>query len=138
MRAAALIALAIGVLAFTGSAAARPSAGPTTLPDCLGRPQVRPAEVILACGDGNASVSGLRWKGWGSSFAAATGVASINDCSPTCVAGHDHSYPVVLIVSGRETCSPGGQIAYRKVTLAFLDSKPHVSGSQTFPCKPFK
>jgi hypothetical protein len=134
MRTVALAA--IGLLAFSAAAAARPAASPTALADCLGKPQVRPAEIVLACGDGNESVSGVHWTGWGSSFAAGTGVISINDCSPTCVAGRDHSYPVVLLVSGRETCTPGGRIAYRKVTIAFLDSKPHTSVSQTFACRP--
>ena len=92
---------------------------------------------MLACGDGNASVGGMSWTGWGARSTAGRGTAVINDCAPSCVAGHDHSYPVVVLLSGRESCRPGGQVAYRTLTLAFLDREPHTSASQTFPCRPF-
>ncbi len=126
----ALAIVAAGILA--GPAAA---AHPTVLASCLGAPQVRPDTIVLACGDGNESVSGIKWTGWGSTFAAGHGTISIDDCTPNCAAGHDHSYPVVVLLTGRETCTPSGKTVYAKVTIAFLDSKPHTTVSQTFPCR---
>ena len=132
------LAAAALALALPGAASAARTAGPSVLADCLGKPQVKPAEIVLACGDGNASVGGITWTGWGAPFAAGQGTAVIDDCRPSCVAGHDHSYPVVVLLTRRELCSPGRQIAYRTLTIAFLDRKPHTSGSQTFPCRPFR
>jgi hypothetical protein len=126
-----LALLAAAALAGPASAAGNP----TVLADCLGKPQVKPDTIVLACGDGNQSVSGIKWAGWGSTFAAGRGTISINDCTPNCAAGHDHFYPVVVLVTGRESCMPSGKVAYAKVTIAFLDSKPHTTVSQTFPCR---
>jgi hypothetical protein len=97
---------------------------------------VKPADLVIACGDGNETVDGITWVGWGDVFAAGRGVATINDCTPNCAAGHDHTYPVVVLLSGRQTCRPGGQTAYLKLTVAFLDSKPHSTGSLAFRCRP--
>jgi hypothetical protein len=97
---------------------------PQALPDCLGKPQGRPAEVVLACADANFGVRRLRWTGWGSSFAAATGVAYANDCTPNCAAGHMHTYRAVLVASGTQRC-PNGKTAYSKVTVAFVGPSPY-------------
>ena len=133
-----LVVTALAAFAATASGALAGTApNPTVLADCLGKPQVKPTEIVLACADGNASVDGIRWTGWGSSFTAGRGTAGINDCSPSCVAGHVHYFPVVVLLTGRETCRPGGQIAYKTLTMAFLDGKPHTSDTQTFPCRPF-
>lgn len=137
MRFSTTIVAMLLLAATPAASGAAGGAGPTVLADCLGRPQVKPTDIVLACGDGNASVGGIAWTGWGSTFTAGRGVAVINDCTPTCVAGHDHSYPVVVLLTGRETCRPSGKIAYAKLTFAFLDDKPHTAGSQTFPCRPF-
>jgi hypothetical protein len=94
-----------------------------TLPDCLGKPKVRPAQIIFACGDGNFSVQHLKWTGWGESFAAALGDAQLNDCTPNCASGHFHTYRMMLVVTGRQTCPDGGA-AYQAVTYAWIGRSP--------------
>jgi len=81
------------------------------------------SSAVLACGDGNFQANHLRWTGWGESFAAAQGTASVNDCKPYCAAGHFHLYPVMLIAKGRQTCS--GRSAYSSVTYAFPAAAPY-------------
>jgi hypothetical protein len=110
----------------------------TALPDCTGMPVVRPAEIILACGDANAVARKLRWTGWGEPFAAATGTLSLNDCTPYCAAGKFHDYPIVLIARGSQRC-PGGRRAYATVQYAFLGRSPYPNGIDTpipFHCGP--
>ncbi|HEV7132529.1 MAG TPA: hypothetical protein VGN27_02225 [Gaiellaceae bacterium] len=97
---------------------------PQALPDCLGKPQVRPAAIVLACADANFGVRKLRWTGWGAPFAAATGIAYANDCTPNCAAGHMHAYRAVLVVSGTQRC-PDGKAAYSRVTVAFVGPSPY-------------
>jgi hypothetical protein len=108
------------------------SASPTTiaLPNCLGKPEVKPKDVTLACADANFRVENLQWTGWGETFAAGMGSGTVNDCQPTCVAGHFHNYPMVVIVSGRQTC-PGGQLAYAKLTYAFIGRSPFPTNAQS-------
>ena len=114
---------------------------PSALPDCLGKPQVKPSEIILACADANARIEKLAWTGWGSSFAAAVGTMTVNDCIPYCAAGHFHNYKAVVIVTGTQKCA-NGIIAYKTVEYAFLGKSPFAAGSpaannpsQDFPCK---
>jgi hypothetical protein len=108
------------------------------LPDCLGKPHVRPASVVLACGDGNFSVAKLAWTGWGQSFAAGRGTGSVNDCKPNCAAGHFHSYPVILLATGRQRCH--GSPAYNSITYAFITQPPFQAktvkdATVSFPCR---
>jgi hypothetical protein len=74
-------------------------APPRSLPDCLGRAQVRPASVVLTCADASFSVRKLRWTGWGRPTARATGTAYANDCrrcgrrrASTCRKGATRTY----------------------------------------------
>ena len=109
----------IAVLAASLALAGHPQA----LPDCLGKPHVRPTEVVLACADANFGVRKLRWTGWGESFAAATGVAYANDCTPNCAAGHMHRYQAVIVVSGTQRCT--GRTAYSRIAVGFIGPSPY-------------
>jgi hypothetical protein len=111
-----------------------------SLPDCVGKPQVRPSQVVFACGDGNFYARKLQWTGWGEPFAAAVGAAEVNDCTPYCAAGKFHSYRVMLVATGRQTC-PDGRLAYSTVEYAFVGKSPMPAAQNTtarFPCGPRK
>jgi hypothetical protein len=113
-------------IVLTASVAAVPAAaaaGPTAVPDCLGKPKVRPTSIVLACADANFGIRKLHWIGWGERSAAATGVAYANDCTPTCAAGHFHTYRAVVVASGSQRC--GSTTAYRTVTIAFVGPSPY-------------
>jgi hypothetical protein len=129
-----VVAASALLLSFAGARQA--SAAPVmALADCQGKPQVRPSAILFACGDGNFSAKGLAWSGWGKSTTTATGSAESNDCTPNCAAGHFHSYPIRVIVSGRASC-PGGRPAYSTVTFAW-PSKNNPGGKpypMQFPC----
>jgi len=109
------------------------------LADCFGRPSVEPSEVVLSCADGGFSIQKIQWTGWGESFAAGMGTGSLNNCTPNCANGHYHSYPMLLVVTGKERCTDG-RAAYAKVTYAFIGKAPfsHNAGeaTQNFPCRP--
>jgi hypothetical protein len=139
MRFAVLIALAIAVVGFYPSAGVAQSST-IALPDCLGSPVVKPTSVTLACADANFRVEHIQWTGWGESFAAGKGTGVVNDCEPSCAGGHFHNYPMLLIVTGRQTC-PSGQSAYVDVVYAFVGQSPFPkekaeSASRDFACKP--
>lgn len=108
------------VLALLASLAVSP---PRALPDCLGKPQVRPGTVVLACADANFGVRKLHWSGWGRPTARATGVAYANDCNPNCAAGHFRDYRAVLVASGRQVCH--GLPAYGRVRVSFPGATPY-------------
>jgi hypothetical protein len=90
--------------------------------------QVRPSSVVLACADANASFTHLHWSSFGGTTAHATGNYTFNDCTPTCVAGHVHSYPVTITFSAPKRC-PDGFNDYRRA-IATYDTSKRPSGAQ--------
>jgi hypothetical protein len=137
VRPLAVVFAFFAALAVTVPASAAPRRG---LPDCLGKPQVRPHAVIFACADDGFGADHVAWVTWGGGQAVGLGTAYANDCKPTCVAGHVHRYPVVLIASGNQKC-PNGATAYLTVTYAFIGRSPFPPNSsgtmkphQTFRC----
>ncbi|MEU2711314.1 hypothetical protein [Streptomyces sp. NPDC007205] len=99
------VTLAAGALltaAMTTASASPPAAAGRVDPprpvlvDCTWHQNVRPADFILACGDGNSRLLGLHWTQWGPHGATATGVNVVNDCKPYCAAGRFHGYRVTV------------------------------------------
>src|SRR5271156_2597248 len=88
-------------------------------PNRRGARETRPSDGTLACADGGDAISRLHWTGWGSSFAAGEGVLAANECKPNCAEGINKFYTVLLTVSGRQQCMPGGQTAYTTVRYWF-------------------
>jgi hypothetical protein len=133
-------ALALSVAMLFGAIAAAPVVAATTtmaLPDCGGAPTVQPTSVIIFCGDAGITTEKLQWTGWGGTFAAAVGTATVNLCTPNCAAGNVKHYRVVLIATGRQHCS-NGQSAYAKVSYAYIGPQPpntDPDSSVTYTCK---
>ncbi|MBO0769792.1 MAG: hypothetical protein J2O48_14005 [Solirubrobacterales bacterium] len=55
--------------------------------DCSGHAVTRPASLVLACGDANSQLRGMRWTGWGHARASGSGVLSEASCNPSCATG---------------------------------------------------
>jgi hypothetical protein len=97
---------------------------------CLKHGQVRPRQYILTCADANDYLTALRWAGWGPA-AFASGTNTFNDCVPTCVAGHLHSFPV-LVTLWRAEPLPGhpGQRYFARLTLIYTGNRSYRAGGQ--------
>jgi hypothetical protein len=114
------------------ASATRPASEPAgsrasapVLVDCLRQGQVRPADYILACGDGNSRLDGLHWSHWNATSATASGVNSVNDCDPYCAAGTFHSYEVtVRLDRPRAWPKNPGLEHFTRLQLTFPDARP--------------
>jgi len=77
-------------LANTDSPVPAPGRVPSVLGHCndpaIG-PSVKPATIVLACGDGNASLTDLTWSSWTAVSATGRGRYVHNTCSPDCAHG---------------------------------------------------
>ncbi|MER6531468.1 hypothetical protein [Streptomyces sp. NPDC001508] len=103
---------------------ARQSATPV-LVDCFWHSSVRPGDFILACGDGNSRLTGLRWTQWGREAATAQGVNLVNDCKPYCAAGKFHGYPVTVRLEHPERWQRHpGLDHYTRISLTYAESRP--------------
>ena len=83
--------------AATQPAGTAPAASQPVLVDCVGHARVEPSRQVLACADGNDVLMKLNWSHWGAQ-ALATGSEAINDCTPTCVGGTFHKFPVITVL----------------------------------------
>lgn len=135
---AAALATAAGSAAAspTITAHVRSSAAATNVPviiDCTMHARIRPSQYILACADGNAAVTRLQWAAWGSSAAFASGTSVFNDCVPSCVAGHLHSF-AILGALWRAEPRPGhpGQRYFTRLTLIYTGSRTYRAGGKTY------
>ncbi|MET9572481.1 hypothetical protein ABZY34_25730 [Streptomyces virginiae] len=96
--AAALLAAAVPTSPTQPSPTPTPDPTPVVV-DCFSKPQIRPKEYLLACGDGNNRLVNLHWNTWTPKTATATGTDLINDCRPYCAAGRFRPYPVTVTLS---------------------------------------
>jgi hypothetical protein len=91
-----------------------------------------PAQLVLACGDGNYSLTHLRWRHWGQRLASATGIAEANDCKPYCAAGHFHSYPVTVSADTLTRCNSAHY--YARLAITYAKARPAGSAKrQVYP-----
>lgn len=93
--------------------------------NCLGNAVVRPGTFVLACADGNDTLTKLHWTTWSAGFATATGNQVANDCTPNCAQGKFKSYPVRVIFWGNATVSGhSSEHRYTKITLLYTGHQP--------------
>jgi hypothetical protein len=111
LRRTAAVALLIGSLGCGAVIAAGPlsSAGAATsnpiyfykLVGVLQGLRSKPGQITFA-GDGNDFVTGLRWRGWGTSVARAFGTNHVDNCVPNCAQGR-----ISLVRAQVSLSSPG-------------------------------
>ena len=119
-------------MAVTAAAASNP-----VLVDCATHAQTRPGQYTLACADGNAYLGGLHWAAWGSSAAFAGGTSTFNDCVPSCVAGHGHSFPA-LVALWRPEPRPGhvGERYFTRLTVIYTGDRSYRAGGKLYHLPP--
>ncbi|MCX5009817.1 hypothetical protein OG765_02285 [Streptomyces sp. NBC_00555] len=126
--AAALTAAMIPASAHTGGTASARTldpGDPVVVVDCFSQAQMRPEEYLLACGDGNNRLVGLRWDTWGPRTATATGTDMVNDCRPYCAAGRFRAYPVTVTLSNPEAWPEHPDLQrFTTIRLIYTDTAP--------------
>jgi hypothetical protein len=99
------------------------------------REQYKPKQIVLAGGDGATWLANLSWSSWTGSKATGRGKYEINDCTPSCVSGHAHSYPVTIALSKPVSCPKQRHRAFSRVALAFGRTHPKGVGTRLdLPC----
>ncbi|MER5928886.1 protein kinase [Streptomyces sp. NPDC002054] len=78
----------------------RPSRRPAAIASCFGEHLAEPASLLLACGDGKATLKGLTWSDWGLSTAHASGQLYEVVCQPNCANGTEVRSPATVTLTG--------------------------------------
>ncbi|HSD79993.1 MAG TPA: hypothetical protein VLB47_05005 [Solirubrobacteraceae bacterium] len=86
-------------------------------------PSRRPRRIVIACGDGNFGLRGLRWRHWNRGVAVARGNAYANDCAPDCARGHFESYRVA-VRAYRPRKMGRGHYTYTRLRIRFVGAAP--------------
>jgi hypothetical protein len=67
----------------------------------------------------------LHWTSWTSHLASGYGTYFLNDCTPTCVGGHFHSYPALVTLWGSAAVKGcPSERKYTQMTLIFTGKRP--------------
>ncbi len=133
---AAAAGLGLGSAAATGPLPHRPGTAASSLPvvvSCTGHTQTRPSRYVLACGDGNAYLTGLHWSAWGTSSAFAAGTDTFRVCIPSCTAGRLHNF-AALAALWRAEPLPGhpGTRYFTRLTVIYTGSRSYRAGGKTY------
>jgi hypothetical protein len=113
--------------ASAGPATTAAQAGPPppVLVDCQWQRDIRPADFILACGDGNSRLSGLQWSQWGADGATAVGVNLVNDCKPYCAAGKFRYYQVTVRLESPQAWKKDPNVQhFTRMSLTYAAARP--------------
>ena len=127
LAAGALLTAAMTTASASPPTAAAPRTDPTrpVLVDCLWNRDVRPADFILACGDGNSRLLRLHWSQWGPEAATAVGVNAVNDCKPYCAAGTFRLYRVTVRLDHPQPWKKHPDVQrYNRITLTYAGARP--------------
>jgi hypothetical protein len=93
---------------------------------CNNNAEVAPSG-ISNCGDGAVGLEGLHWTSWTSHLASGYGTYFLNDCTPTCVGGHFHTYPALVTLWGSAAVKGHpSERKYTQMTLIFTGTRPPV------------
>jgi hypothetical protein len=124
LTAAFALIMIVSIGWFGGNAGAVKSNAKPALVDsqCTQPGQVKPSEIILACGDGNSVAQRLHWQKWGHSSASGSGVLHQNNCTPYCAEGTFHNYPARFGLSDAVTA--GGRMYFTVVKVTFTGKVP--------------
>ncbi|MBN0042575.1 hypothetical protein JS756_00305 [Streptomyces actuosus] len=135
LGALASLAAATGPVAASARTDSRAAAPPPVLVDCFWHAKVRPANFVLACGDGNSRLVSLHWSRWDTRSAVADGVNMVNDCKPYCAAGRFHAYAVVVRLDHPRTWKKDPHLRhYTRMTLTYKNAHPErLAQSVTYP-----
>jgi hypothetical protein len=130
MRRVAFLASLVLVAGCGGSSGGRTTTRDATAPrgevvlaaDC-GKPEPRPATIVLACADAGMTLDGLQWKGWGKAVATATGAINVKGCDPGC-ADDNRTYTYAVTVEAHQvvTC-PGSRRQYAFIRYRVTDDR---------------
>jgi hypothetical protein len=134
------ISLALAaVVAIAGPAASASAAGSDNLrvffpKDCQHN-VFKPKAFVVTCADANFSVKRVKYTSYGAKRAAGTGVAVVNTCEPSCVAGTFQNFPVKFTLSRVRQCGDVPQ--FRRLTVTFTGKRPQGQSKtlrQPFTC----
>jgi hypothetical protein len=113
--------LATILIALLAAAVAAAAPGKAYVSNC-GHLEQHPASVVLTCADANYALAGLKWSGWATGSAAATGKVHANDCTPNCAAGKFADYPVSVVADRLGVCK--SKRVYLRLTLTYPGKRP--------------
>jgi hypothetical protein len=97
----------------------------TVVFDCLNHPIAEPGTYVLTCADYGSILEHLNWQSWTSTSAVATGVHSLNDCTPDCAVGKFIDYPAVITFWRAEPLAGhSGEKYFTRITVRYTGQRP--------------
>lgn len=102
---------------------AAPAGRATVLINCHHNGVVAPARFVVSCADRRNVLVGLSWRSWRRQTAFGHGWDAIDNCKPTCVAGHYQKHPVI-VVAWRIGHLADGHRFFTRLMIIFTEDRP--------------
>jgi hypothetical protein len=121
------VGMALAVLPAAQAAPMAPATSKPVLIDCSPHSSgsVKPHTFTITCADGNDFLAHLTWKHWAST-AGGKGIEYLNNCKPSCVAGHVHKFAALVGLFRVRAIPHGhGQRYYTRMDLSYTGKVPH-------------
>jgi hypothetical protein len=119
------VLIALAAAAWIGLGAAQTGAATHTMVprDCT-HEAFKPSKIVIACGDGNLFMTGIRWSHWRRKSALGAGTAHINDCIPNCAMGHFRKGRAKIRLSSAHFCRGAGVTQFRRLRMTWVNEPP--------------
>jgi len=128
-----LLAVAVAALLAVPATSATPK---TLFPADCGKPTYKPKSIVVACGDANNQVTGIKWESYGTDAASGKRTAKVNDCKPNCASGKTKRSAAVLALTKPKNCGKG-VTQFTRLAETFTGARPPGLSkrlTETFPC----
>lgn len=104
-----------------GRVYAAPGGFPPAAPQTELRYDYQPTAISLS-GDGSYYLEDLTWPVWNSTEAVAHGIASVDNCRPSCAQGHEFKDPMIATFTDPRSC--GGNLFWSRALIHYTGAVP--------------
>jgi hypothetical protein len=129
-----LCALTLAVLLVGAGLAIAGGGQVRVITNCF-KARVKPASILLACGDGSNGLQKLKWSKWTATGASGSGTNWYNTCTPNCARGKIKKVPVTVALSKPISCKGLSYKLFDKGKLKFTgEHGPHSTETFVLGC----
>jgi hypothetical protein len=109
---------------LAAGASVRPSSSSQTqvVQNCTNYRVAPQHHIVVACADFGIFLNGLHWQFWHAHAARGHGFLVVNDCKPSCAAGHFHRYPARFLLTRAR--ADHHHVVFHHVSTHFAGKRP--------------
>jgi hypothetical protein len=124
-----------GIQPASARTVATTGSSPPFVLSCLGTMSAKPADDVADCDSAATSWRGVTWTTWTSDSASGRGEVVINNCKPSCAAGHFHTYQATVALSNVQPTTSFGAL-FGTASITYARGNRHKTITADLPTEP--